>query len=171
VLYSWREKYKANKLETNLWCGQCSSAIHRSLRTRILKTKYCLCFSLTVHFGQVDYKNQWLKRFYPTFLILKKNKGSLWDHLTVCVSVYSFLIFLFSMRSVLYERKALSRVGVHATNNNGSRSDDWIYWHLLGSITLSCHQYNSYLQATQRYRWFTHFPVHHCTHTRILSHH
>jgi hypothetical protein len=31
--------------------------------------------------------------------------------------------------------------------------------------------YFSYLQSIQRYRWFTQFTVHHCTHTRIPSLH
>jgi hypothetical protein len=56
------------------------------------------------------------------------------------------------------------------TNNNGSRSDDFTYWPFF-TITLSYHQYNSYSQAIQLYRWFTHFPIHRCTCTRILSLH
>jgi hypothetical protein len=54
--------------------------------------------------------------------------------------------------------------------NNNSISDDWIYWCFF-TITLSYHQYNLYLQLTQRYCWLTRFPVHRCTPTRILSLH
>jgi hypothetical protein len=46
----------------------------------------------------------------------------------------------------------------------GSGLDDWIYWHFI-------HSFSSGLQAIQRCRFATHFPVHHCTRTRILSPH
>jgi hypothetical protein len=36
-------------------------------------------------------------------------------------------------------------------------------------IGLTDPQSNSYLQTIQRYSWFTYFPVHRCTRTRILS--
>jgi hypothetical protein len=42
----------------------------------------------------------------------------------------------------------------------GSGSDDWIYWCFF-TVTLSCNQ-------IQRCRWFTHFPIHRSTHTRIV---
>jgi hypothetical protein len=65
----------------------------------------------------------------------------------------------------------LSRVGGYA----------WRKWRVIvriigfigTSVTISLN-YNwnsSYLQARQRYRWFTHFPVHRCTCTRILNLH
>jgi hypothetical protein len=34
---------------------------------------------------------------------------------------------------------------------------------------LTPYTHNSGQQATQRYRWSTHFTVHHCTQTRVLS--
>jgi hypothetical protein len=40
--------------------------------------------------------------------------------------------------------------------------DDWIYWHRIYS-------HNSGLQAIHRYRYFTHFSVHRCKRTRVLS--
>jgi hypothetical protein len=49
------------------------------------------------------------------------------------------------------------------TYKTGFGRDDWIYY------TLYIH--NSGLQAIQRYRYSTHFAIHRCTRTRILSHH
>jgi hypothetical protein len=43
----------------------------------------------------------------------------------------------------------------------GSGLDDWIYWPFFV-------QYLSLLRSIQRYHQFTHFPIHHCAHTRIL---
>jgi hypothetical protein len=54
----------------------------------------------------------------------------------------------------------LSRLGV--TYKTGFGSDDWIY------CTLYIHTVRDYRQL-QRYRHYTHFPVHRCTRTRILS--
>jgi hypothetical protein len=56
----------------------------------------------------------------------------------------------------------LSRVGVCVWLIR--RGLDWLIY-----CTLCIH--NSELQAIQRYRWSTHFPVHRCTRTRVLSLH
>jgi hypothetical protein len=53
---------------------------------------------------------------------------------------------------------------VHATNKTDSSSNDWIYYYLGYTLSL-----NYKMQAIQLYRWFTHFPVHRCTRTKILS--
>jgi hypothetical protein len=56
---------------------------------------------------------------------------------------------------------------VYATNKTGCSSDDWIYYHM---VTHSLINY-TYTQAMQCCLSFTHFTVHRCTRTRILSFH
>jgi hypothetical protein len=53
--------------------------------------------------------------------------------------------------------------GLCMTCKTGSGLDDWIYWHL-------SHTSWDYRQL-QRYCWSTHFTVHRCTRSRILSLH
>jgi hypothetical protein len=50
------------------------------------------------------------------------------------------------------------------TYKMGSGLDDWIFWHLI-------HTHNSGLQVIQCYCYSTHFIIHRCTHTRVLSLH
>jgi hypothetical protein len=60
----------------------------------------------------------------------------------------------------------VTRWVVHATKMTCSNSDDWIYYHLVTHSLLFT------LNTTvQRYRWYTHFPAHLCTRTRILCLH
>jgi hypothetical protein len=64
--------------------------------------------------------------------------------------------------------KTLSRVAWYAWREWWiSCSSDWIYYHLGYTLSLN----HTQIQAIQRYRWFTHFPIHRCTRTRILFSH
>jgi hypothetical protein len=91
------------------------------------------------------------------FMFTKTVQGSrVLQKLTVAQMVKIFQVFMGP------ENQLVSRVCVTY------KMDFWIWWlDLLHFI----HSHSSGLQAIQRYRWSTHFPVHRYTRTRVLSLH